>query len=151
MIEAPGVIERVVDGAVWVRLSEQQGGCGRCHEPGGCGGARIAHALGKPNDVFQIVSDGHWRVGQAVRLVADDGAALTAGLASYGVPTLAAIAGAAVGTTLGGHAGAVVGLVGGLVAAALLVRRLASERGWQRRLSVTIEAASSCHGNALDA
>ncbi len=145
MIEAPGIVERVQDGAVWVRLTEQQTGCGRCHEPGGCGGARIAHALGKPNDVFKIEMASELSVGEAVRLVADERAALKAGLLAYGLPTVGAIVGAAVGTSVGGQPGAPWGLVVGLVVAIALVRRASSARKWSDGVRVSVlPSVSSC-------
>jgi sigma-E factor negative regulatory protein RseC len=142
MIEAPGVVERVGADAVWVRLTAQQTGCGRCDEPGGCGGARIAHAFGKPNEVFRIDQAQGFEVGQSVRLVADERAALYAGLASYGLPTLGAIAGVALGTAVAASSGAIVGLVAGLGLSVLGVRRLTAAAGWSQRLRVSIQTAA---------
>ena len=145
MIEAPGIVERIQDGEAWVRLTEQQTGCGRCHEPGGCGGARIAHAFGKPNDVFRIEAGAGVSVGDAVKLVADEGAALKAGMIAYGLPTLGAIVGTALGTGLGGQSGALTGLVAGLVVAIALVRRMSAERKWSNSVRIQVQPKlSSC-------
>jgi len=138
MIEAPGIVDEVGDTAVWVRLTEQETGCGRCHEPGGCGGVRIAHAFGKPNDRFRISDVTGFAEGDLVQLVADDRAALYAGLTSYGWPTLGAILGAAVGTRLDAEPGAAIGLGVGLVLAALMARRFSAWLGWADRMQVTI-------------
>ena len=144
MIEAPGVVERIDGDTVWVRVTEQQGGCGRCHEPGGCGGAKIAHALGRPNDVFRVHATEPLCAGQSVTLLADDRAAMLAGLTSYGVPTLGAMSGAALGTLMADETGAIAGLMIGLVGAMLMVRTLAGKQGWRERLSVTVRAAETC-------
>ena len=41
MIEVPGEVVAVEQGRALVRTRSGGGGCGRCHESGGCGGARI--------------------------------------------------------------------------------------------------------------
>jgi len=143
MIESPGIVEQISDDAVWVRLTAQETGCGRCHEPGGCGGAGIAYAFGKPNDLFKIDDAHGYAVGEPVRLLADDRAALYAGLASYGLPTLGALVGAAIGSLLGANAGAIAGMVLGLLVAAVLVKRVTRSRGWSARLQVSIEHATA--------
>jgi len=145
MIEAPGIVDEVIGDAVWVRLTEQDAGCGRCHEPGGCGGVRIAHAFGKPNDRFRITGGQDYAVGDIVQLVADDRAALYAGLTSYGWPTLGAILGAAAGTQVEPELGAAVGLALGLAGAAMMASRLSGWLGWSDRMRVTIRRRSgSC-------
>jgi len=144
VIEAPGVVERIDGDSAWVRLTEIQGGCGRCHEPGGCGGARIAHAFGSPNDVFEVRTASSVNVGQSVLLVADEGAALSAAVLSYGVPTMAVLACVGVGTWVAGEAGALVGLVSSLIASAVVVRRISQLRGWTRRLDVSMRPLVSC-------
>jgi len=148
MIEAPGVIDEVGNDAVWVRLTAQETGCGRCHEPGGCGGMGIAHAFGKPNDRFRITDVHGYSVGEHVQLVADERAALYAGLTSYGLPTLGALLGAGLGTRIDDEVGALVGLVAGLVGAVFLAKRFLRSRAWADRLQVTIRHAPNRCGHS---
>jgi len=144
VIEAPGVVERIEDGFAWVRLTEIQGGCGRCHEPGGCGGARIAHAFGKTNELFRVATAEPVDVGQRVNLMVGDGVALTAALTGYGLPTLMVLAGVAIGTWSGGDAGALFGLVVSVAGAIFAVRRVSQRRAWRNRLSVSMRPATAC-------
>jgi len=144
VIEAPGVVEHVQGDVARVRLTEVQGGCGRCHEPGGCGGARIAHAFGQPNSVFHIPFDEPLKVGQAVVLMADEKAALGAALATYALPTMLVLLGVAIGASIWGDAGALVGFVASLILSVLAVRMLLDRRGWSRRLTVRMRPVGSC-------
>ena len=138
MIEARAVVVRADATAVWVKISDPVTGCGRCNEPGGCGGARIAHAFGRPAEAFRIENTQGFAVGDAVVLSIRDGAALGAAIASYGVPTIGAVCGAALATWLGGNAVAWIGLVAGLVLSYTVTRRMARMRGWKQQLSVSI-------------
>lgn len=144
VIEAPGIVERLDGHDAWVRVTEIQGGCGRCDEPGGCGGARIAHAFGRPNSVFKVVADQTLEPGQAVTLVADEGAALAAALAGYGIPTVLVLALVAVGTWLGGNAGALLGLLVAGLASVFFVSRIARGKVWMSRLHITIRTDRGC-------
>ncbi|MBT0961392.1 SoxR reducing system RseC family protein [Denitromonas iodatirespirans] len=144
MIEARGVVLRTADRRAWVRVDDQPTGCGRCHEPGGCGGAKIAHAFGKPDEVFHVDNPQHFAAGDRVRLQIDDGAALGAAAISYGLPTLAALVGAGVGTWWSGNAGAVIGLAAALALSVAAVRRIGGRRFWRQKLSVRLAADAAC-------
>ncbi|KAA3653701.1 MAG: Fis family transcriptional regulator [Proteobacteria bacterium] len=152
MIEARGVVLRAGESDAWVRVDDQPTGCGRCNEPGGCGGAKIAHAFGKPDEVFHVDNPDRFLPGDRVRLQIDDGAALGAAALSYGLPTVAALLGAGLGTWLGGNAGAVIGLVAALLVAVRLVRVLGGRQAWRQRLSVRLAADGSiCSVSRQDA
>lgn len=144
VIEAPGVVERIDGDSAWVRLTEIQGGCGRCHEPGGCGGARIAHAFGRPDSVFRVDVDDAVQVGQPVLLVADEGAALGAAMVSYGASTLLVLLSVGLGTWLVGETGAVAGLLIALTGSVAMIRQVSSRQAWARRLNVSMRAMSPC-------
>ncbi|MCZ4305814.1 SoxR reducing system RseC family protein [Zoogloeaceae bacterium G21618-S1] len=140
MIEARGIVLRTGAGQAWVRVDDQPTGCGRCNEPGGCGGAKIAHAFGKPDEVFHVDNPQHFVAGDRVRLQIDDGAALGAAAVTYGVPTLGALLGAGVGTWLAGNAGALTGLAVALIASVLIVHAIGGRRFWRQKLSVRLVA-----------
>lgn len=143
MIEARAVVVRTLAATAWVRVDDRPVGCGRCSEPGGCGGARIAYAFGRPNEVFRIDDAGHFVPGDRVVLTIEDGAALGAALATYGVPTFGALLGTAVGAWMGNDTGAAIGLAAGLITAFVLARRGAATQSWQRRLSLSIRGDNS--------
>ncbi len=138
MIEARAVVVRAARQTAWVRVDDRPSGCGRCNEPGGCGGARISYAFGRPNEVFEVHNAELFEAGDRVVLTIQDGAALRAAFATYGAPTLGAILGAALGTWLAGDTGAAIGLVGGVVVAFHLARQRVATAPWQRRLSMSI-------------
>lgn len=143
MIEARGIVLRAGEDQAWVRVDDQPTGCGRCNEPGGCGGAKIAHAFGKPDEVFHVENPQHFVAGDRVRLQIDDGAALGAAAVTYGVPTLGALLGAGLGTWWAGNAGALTGLVLALIASVLFVRSIGGRRFWRQKLSVRLAADSA--------
>lgn len=138
MIEARAVVVRTEAATAWVRVDDRPSGCGRCNEPGGCGGARISYAFGRPNDVFKINCGAKFEAGDRVVLIIEDGAALTAALATYGAPTLGAILGAGLGTWVAGDAGAAIGLIAGVLLALQLARQRVASRPWRQRLAMSI-------------
>lgn len=141
MIETPAEVIRVAGGRVWVRLSERQGGCGRCDEPGGCRSMRITDTFGKPDDVFSLESDLGVRVGERVRIAIVEGAPLRAALLSYGLAAVMMLVGAGVGTLLvpvQTDAAAALGMVAGLVFSYVVNRLLARSRNWRKGLNMTL-------------
>jgi len=138
VIEAPGVVERLDGERAWVRLTDIQGGCGRCHEPGGCGGARIAHAFGRPDEVFDVPVRDSVSVGQRVVLVVDDGAALKAAATGYVLPTFLILALVGLGTWIAGESGGLFALGLSLFLSVFIVRRVSQRHDWRRRLSVSL-------------
>ncbi|MBL8445986.1 MAG: SoxR reducing system RseC family protein [Zoogloeaceae bacterium] len=138
MREVRATVERVADGKVWLRVPNQAGGCGRCHEPGGCGAVRLTDLFKGMNgplvlpDRFGVVE------GQSVWLGVPEQVPLRAALLCYALPLAFGLAGGALGglAALSGHsdidvlAGLVVGLAGGW---RLVQRRLAPESGGRRQ------------------
>lgn len=94
-----GVVRRLEGAYAWVDVSVAQG-CGRCSEPGGCGGVNIAKPFGASVQVLKVANDAGAVVGEQVGVVIDDGLPLKAAFRAYAVPVLGVIAGAALGTAL---------------------------------------------------
>lgn len=94
-----GVVQRVEGAHAWVDVSVAQG-CGRCSEPGGCGGVNIARPFGASKQVLRVLNDAGAVAGEAVGVVIDDGVPLKAALRAYAAPVLGVLAGAALGTAL---------------------------------------------------
>ena len=122
-MRVPGVVQKVEQGFAWVEVTPA-GGCGRCHEPGGCGGVSITRALETSRKTYRLPNVPECVPGERVGVVIEDGVALRAALLTYGLSVLGVIAGAALGTMLatpergdlGAVVGAVLGLAGGFVA-----------------------------------
>ena len=116
-----GVI-RSLDGPQAV-VEVEHGGCGRCHEPGGCGGQQLTQMFCSGPKTYLVENTCGAAVGERVTIaIAAGTVARTANLA-YGTPQLGAIAGAVGGTALGGDLGGMVGAASGLLAAYLFIRR----------------------------
>lgn len=92
-----GVVQRVDGAYAWVDVSVAQG-CGRCHEPGGCGGVNIAKPFGASRQVLKVCNDAGAQPGEQVGVVIDDRVPLRAALRAYAAPVLGVLAGAALGT-----------------------------------------------------
>lgn len=92
-----GVVRRVEEGDAWVEVAVG-GGCGRCNEPGGCGGVNVARPLALQSTNVRVANRIQARPGDTVAVVVDDGVPLRAALLAYGWPVLGIIGGAAAGT-----------------------------------------------------
>ena len=92
-----GVVLRVEGRFAWVDVTVSQG-CGRCNEPGGCGGVNIAKPFGASSQVLRVLNEAGAVTGEPVGVVIDDGVPLKAALRAYAVPVFGVLAGAALGT-----------------------------------------------------
>ena len=101
----------------------EQGGCGRCHEAGGCGGQQLTRMFCSTAKTYRVANEIGARVGDRVTVaIAADSVRRSANLA-YVLPLTATIAGALLGMLLGDDPGAMLGSLAGLVLAFLHVRR----------------------------
>ena len=128
-----GVVQRVEAGLAWVEV-ESAGGCGRCHEPGGCGGVNIVRPLDGKAKVFRLPNDVGAAPGDRVGVVIEDGLALKAAMLAYGLPVLSVLAGAAMGTALSVPGREDLGAVLGVLCGAGLAYLFGRGR-WQGRVS----------------
>jgi sigma-E factor negative regulatory protein RseC len=114
----------------WVRLLEKAGGCGRCHEPGGCGSTQLTHVFKAPCDTFKLPNSVGAVVGDEVVLQLADGVALRAAFTAYAIPLILGLLGAALGTywarpgdDLPASAGLLAGLAAGMLWTRIWLRR----------------------------
>lgn len=94
----------------WVEVA--QGGCGRCHEKGGCGGQNLSQALCSASKRYLALNPECLPVGAEVTVAVAAGAVRASANLAYGAPLLALVVGALIGQALGGDWAAMVG--GGL-------------------------------------
>lgn len=100
----------------------EQGGCGRCHEEGGCGGQQLTQMFcGGPKSYLAENSIGAG-VGDHVVVATVPGSVRRTANLAYGIPLLGAIGGAFAGMPIGGDAGAVLGALAGLAIAFTYIR-----------------------------
>lgn len=119
-------VREIRDGIALVEVA--QGGCGRCHEKGGCGGQQLTQMFCSGPRQYRVANDVDARVGDRVTLAIAPGSIRKSANLAYILPLTAVIAGALLGTPLGGDAGAMIGAAAGLLLAFLHIRRQAARR-----------------------
>lgn len=148
MIEVPAEVLRTEGGLAWVRVTEVQGGCGRCDEPGGCRSVSLTQALGPGAREFALPNSIGVRPGDRVRVSMEDGAPLRAALASYGLAAVLVLAGAflggaiADGVAVDAHVAS--GVVAGLALALAMNRALGRSRRWRGGLKLELAGTQAC-------
>ena len=100
----------------------ESGGCGRCHEEGGCGGQNLTQMFCTGPKTY--LADNHCgaAVGDKVIVGIDAGAVSQTANLAYGIPLTATIIGAALGSQWGSDLAAMAGAGLGLVLSVLYVR-----------------------------
>lgn len=99
-----------------------QGGCGRCHEKGGCGGQNLTQMFCTTPKTYRVGNDIGAQVGDRVEIAIGEGSIRRTANLAYGLPLLSAIGGAMLGSALNGDFGAVLGTLGGLALSFAYVR-----------------------------
>lgn len=136
MTSAWGTIAAVDGEEALVRMDDS--GCGRCREPGGCGGNNIAKLLcGTPRTLRAPNPDRHV-VGARVRVGVVAGSLRRSAYHAYAFPLLALLVGALAGSAFGGEAGAIGGAIAGLLVGWLGLRRAQSHNARDPRFQPSI-------------
>lgn len=100
------------------------GGCGRCHEKGGCGGANISQMFcGSKERTWRVLNRRRAAVGETVSVRVADGALSAGATLLYLLPLLMLIAGAVIGSHFFAEAGGIGGGLAGLAGAWFWVAR----------------------------
>ncbi len=131
-MENRGVVTSLEGQCALVEITPVSGGCGRCHEAGGCGSNLLNESL-RPQrlNVYRLPNGIDAKVGDAVIISVAEGAVLRAALLAYLLPALFLIVGAAIGTQLaapGSDGWALAGAGVGLGIGLLILRRVQSRR-----------------------
>lgn len=100
----------------------EQGGCGRCHEEGGCGGQQLTQMFCSGPKSYRAENSIGASVGERVVVATAPGNVRKTANLAYGAPLLGAIGGALLGMPLGGDAGGIIGAVAGLIGAFAYIR-----------------------------
>jgi sigma-E factor negative regulatory protein RseC len=133
MSEMPGIVTSVDGQLAVVEIAPRTSGCGRCHEPGGCGAAATPVA-GKGARSYRLPNSIGVRVGDEVLLTIPEGSLLKVSMLVYLLPVALVITGAAGGSLvsappdLAALTGAAVGLVLGFAILRLAQSRLLTSR-----------------------
>lgn len=101
-------IVRAVDGDQAL-VEVESGGCGRCHEEGGCGGQNLTQMFCSGPKTYRVENSAGAEVGDHVTVAVTAGSVRRTANFAYGLPLLATIAGATLGMALAGDVGAMAG------------------------------------------
>lgn len=114
-------VVRAVDGHDAI-VEVEQGGCGRCHEKGGCGGQHLTQMLCSSPKTYRVPNPENVAVGENVTVAIAAGAVRRSANLAYGLPIVGLIGGAMLGLQFGGDPGAIAGSAAGLLLACFAVR-----------------------------
>lgn len=106
----------------------EHGGCGRCHEQGGCGGQQLTQMFCAGPKTYLVDNKIGADIGDRVTIAIAAGSVRHTANLAYGIPLIACIGGAVVGSSLAGDGGAVLGAFGGLILSFLYVRSHAQRK-----------------------
>ncbi len=90
-------------------VETEQGGCGRCHEKGGCGGQQLTQMFCNGKKTFQVDNAIGAAVGDRVTIAVAPGSVRRTANLAYVLPLIATIVGAALGASFGGDLSAIMG------------------------------------------
>jgi sigma-E factor negative regulatory protein RseC len=128
-VEKESTIQAVVqslDGREAI-VEVEAGGCGRCHEKGGCGGQQLTQMFCSGPKTYRVDNALGASPGDRVTVAIAAGSVRRTANLAYGIPLTATIAGAALGTSLAGDAGAMLGAGFGLVMSFAYIRSRARD------------------------
>ena len=114
-------IVRAVDGSL-AEVEVESGGCGRCHEEGGCGGQQLTQMFCSGPKTYKVDNALGASIGDRVTVAIAAGSVRRTANLAYGVPLTAVIIGAALGTSMAGDSAAMLGAALGLVLSLFYVR-----------------------------
>lgn len=106
-------IVRALDGT-YAEVEVEQGGCGRCHEKGGCGGQQLTQMFCSGPRTYRVANGVGAEVGNSVMIAIAAGSVRKNANLAYILPLTATIAGAVVGAPFGdgfAMAGGGIGLI----------------------------------------
>ena len=119
-------VREIRDGVALVEV--EQGGCGRCHEEGGCGGQQLTQVFCSGPRHYSAANDIGAKVGDHVTIAMAAGSVRKSANLAYILPLTAAIAGALIGMPLGGDPEAMIGAALGLLLAFVRIHRQAARQ-----------------------
>jgi sigma-E factor negative regulatory protein RseC len=116
MMDQEAIVARVEGDHAYVEVGGTGGGgCGRCHETGGCQSGVLGQLFNSKPRQFCIANRIGAIPGERVVVALADGATLRAALLTYALPVLSILLGAATASTaMGALAGLAIGVLAGL-------------------------------------
>jgi sigma-E factor negative regulatory protein RseC len=115
---------RGVDGSE-AFVEVEQGGCGRCHEEGGCGGQPLTRMFCSGANVYRVDNAVRAGIGDRVEIAVKPGSLRRSANRAYLFPLAAGIGGGALGMAVGGEPLSIAGFLFGVAAAFVALRHYA--------------------------
>lgn len=112
----------------WADVEVAQGGCGRCHEKGGCGGQHLTQMFCSGPRHYQVKNTLGAQPGDEVIVALSAGNVRRSANMAYGLPLLTLFVGAVLGAQLGQDPGAMLGAALGLVVGFVLLAKKMRQR-----------------------
>lgn len=138
MTEVEGVVKSVEGRMAQVEVARKTG-CGRCHEPGGCGGGEQQVC----RRVYRLPNEVGAKAGDEVWVSIAEGSVLKAALAAYGVPGFSLFLGAVLAMAIfGGDLATFGGALLGLMFGYALLRLRSAYFGNFQSLSIRLKKPS---------
>jgi sigma-E factor negative regulatory protein RseC len=119
MMDQEAIVARVEGEHAYVEVGGAAGGCGRCHESGGCQSSILGQLFSSKPRQYRIANRIGAAPGDHVVVRIAEGATLRAALLTYVLPVLFLLLGAAAGTAFGGAANDASAMLGALAGFAL--------------------------------
>lgn len=113
-------IVRTLDGK-FANVEVEQGGCGRCHEEGGCGGQQLTQMFCSGQKTYRVENIIGADIGDRVTIAIAAGSVSRTANFAYILPLAVTIAGATLGSFFGGDLSSMIGAGVGLAIAFLYV------------------------------
>jgi sigma-E factor negative regulatory protein RseC len=110
--EVRGTVTSLDGDHAFVRIMGE--GCGRCHEPGGCGGSNLTQVFCLSPKIYRVLNPSQAKPGEEVVVVIRDRTLFRGAIAGYGLPLLGLFVGAALGLEFG-EVGSMIGAGCGLL------------------------------------
>lgn len=121
-MEIDAIVSRTEEGFAYVKINEKPGGCGRCHESGGCASGALTQVFKRQEcREFRLPNDIGAHPGETVRVSLPDGMTLRAAFWVYVLPLLGLLLGAGWGAWLDAGRGDLRTLLGALSGFALAI------------------------------
>lgn len=103
-------------------IQVEGGGCGRCHEAGGCGGQQLTQMFCSTPRQYRVRNPLGAKPGDQVSIILPAGALSRYATLAYGLPLVGLMGGAVLGEIVGGNGGALLGAAVGALMAFLLMK-----------------------------
>lgn len=117
-----------------LEVQDRQTGCGRCHEPGGCGGTLLSQMKPAQEKHYRVLNSIRAAIGDHVVVTLPDGSLWRAACVAYLLPLCGLLLGAFIAAWTWSYddrmalCGGLIGLLAGVATAKLL------ERDWTARI-----------------